>query len=502
MCLLKNHTARTSLNNRTPLEKRTGHTPDISKFLSFRWWEPVYFLNKDGIECLGRWAGVAEHVGDELTYIVISEKTGQAIFRSDIRTATDPNAPNFRAEVIAGINLQPSAPKDEGSQPVFPLFGSDESAPVDEKVHPFMPEELIGKTVMREDAEGNIVRSEIVLVLLKQDKDNTRKRVKFLIETKNGNESAEEIMEYNELCDLVEKQLHAIENDNLGGVRMFDRILAHQGPLTVKDPRYKGLSYNLLIEWDGMEPTWEPLNIIAADDKVSCAIYGEANGLLDTKVWKNLKKEALNIRKVYKRVQEVLKAKHEAKYKYGIRIPDRTKSFAECDAENGNTAWADANQLEIDLLEAFKAFEDHGEFTQEKADVLIAKGYQYIRMQMIYDAKHDGRQRARFVAGGHMTKVYGSKSYSPVVSLRTLRLAMLLGELNRLKIKVGDITSSESWATNGGSQGLVRPPNKWQILARSPLRHVDGDGLQAFQSRPGHLDARQWGGLRVCILLH
>jgi hypothetical protein len=70
-------------------------------------------------------------------------------------------------------------------------------------------------------------------------------------------------------------------------------------------------------------------------------------------------------------VQEVLKAKYEAKYKYGIRIPDRMKSFAECDAENGNNAWAEANQLEIDLLEQFEAFEDHGEYTQEKADALI-----------------------------------------------------------------------------------------------------------------------------------
>jgi hypothetical protein len=77
VCLVKNHTARKSLNDRTPIEKRTGHTPDISKFLAFRWWEPVYFLNKYGIECLGRWAGVAEHVGDELTYIVVSEKTGR-----------------------------------------------------------------------------------------------------------------------------------------------------------------------------------------------------------------------------------------------------------------------------------------------------------------------------------------------------------------------------------------------------------------------------------------
>jgi Reverse transcriptase (RNA-dependent DNA polymerase) len=223
---------------------------------------------------------------------------------------------------------------------------------------------------------------------------------------------------------------------------MFDRILAHQGPMTAKDPRYKGSSYNLLIEWDGAEPTWEPLNIIAADDKVSCALYGDANGLLDTKGWKYLKREAAKVRKVYKRVHEVLKAKHKAKYKYGIRLPDRTKSFTEYDAENGNTAWADANQLEIDLLEAFEAFKDHGEFTQEKADALIAKGFQYTQMQMIYDVKHDGRMRSWFVAGGHMTKSNGSDSYSSVVSFRTLRLTMLLGELNALKLKVGDVTSA------------------------------------------------------------
>jgi uncharacterized membrane protein len=56
--------------------------------------------------------------------------------------------------------------------------------------------------------------------------------------------------------------------------------------------------------------------------------------------------------------------------------------------------------------------------------------------------KHDGRLRARFVAGGHMTRADGSDSYSSVVSLRTLRLAILLGELNNLKIMIGDITSA------------------------------------------------------------
>jgi DNA topoisomerase IA len=59
---------------------------------------------------------------------------------------------------------------------------------------------------MREDAEGNIIQSEIVR-MLKQDKEDKRKRVQFLVETKNGNDTAEEVIDYNELCNLVEKKL-------------------------------------------------------------------------------------------------------------------------------------------------------------------------------------------------------------------------------------------------------------------------------------------------------
>jgi hypothetical protein len=74
----------------------------------------------------------------------------------------------------------------------------------------FTPAKMIGKTIMHEDKDGNIVRSEIVR-MLKRDSEDTQKRVKFLLETKNGEQTAEEVMEYNDLCDLVEEQLAAIK---------------------------------------------------------------------------------------------------------------------------------------------------------------------------------------------------------------------------------------------------------------------------------------------------
>ena len=44
---------------------------------------------------------------------------------------------------------------------------------------------------------------------------------------------------------------------------------------------YNGSPDNLRIEWDSGEITDESLNIIEADDPVSCAIYSRENILLD-----------------------------------------------------------------------------------------------------------------------------------------------------------------------------------------------------------------------------
>jgi hypothetical protein len=81
----------------------------------------------------------------------------------------------------------------------------------------------------------------------------------------------------------------------------------------------------------------------------------------------------------------------------------------------------------------YNTFEDRG-----KGD-LKPPGYQKIRCCIIYDVKNDGRHKARFVAGGHLTKEPVESVYSGVVSLRSFRLVLLLAELNGLEIMVGDV---------------------------------------------------------------
>ena len=60
--------------------------------------------------------------------------------------------------------------------------------------------------------------------------------------------------------------------------------------------------------------------------------------------------------------------------------------------------------------------------------------YQKIRFNFVFAVKHDGRRKARLVAGGHLTKEPLESVYSGVVSLRSLRLVIFLAERNDLQL--------------------------------------------------------------------
>ena len=99
---LINRLATEKLGWKTPLEQATGQVPDISALLAFRWWEPVYYSTNNGFpstspEKTGRWVGVADHQGDALTYLILTDDTNQVLARSSVRSALHPTNPNLRA---------------------------------------------------------------------------------------------------------------------------------------------------------------------------------------------------------------------------------------------------------------------------------------------------------------------------------------------------------------------------------------------------------------------
>ena len=50
-------------------------------------------------------------------------------------------------------------------------------------------------------------------------------------------------------------------------------LIGHESPLKATDPNWKGSKYNVQIEWETGEVTFEPLSVIAADDPITCAAY-------------------------------------------------------------------------------------------------------------------------------------------------------------------------------------------------------------------------------------
>jgi hypothetical protein len=46
-------------------------------------------------ECRGRWVGISENVGNFMTFKILTDDTHKIIYRSNLRSARDPNAQNL-----------------------------------------------------------------------------------------------------------------------------------------------------------------------------------------------------------------------------------------------------------------------------------------------------------------------------------------------------------------------------------------------------------------------
>ena len=246
----------------------------------------------------------------------------------------------------------------------------------------------------------------------------------------------EEVLSYNEILDYINKEEG--EDGEQAIVWKFKRIAAHQGPLRKGDPGYNGSKYNVLIEWENGEQTYEPLNTIAADDPVTCAIYAKENGLLEEPGWRRFKHIAKREGKLLRMVNQAkLRSYHTApKYKFGHQIPSNHEEAMRLDKKNLNTKWADAEEKELACFREYEVFKDLGKNGKPPA------GYKPLMILIVYDVKHDGRHRACMVAAGHLTEVPVESVYSGVISLRGIRLMIFLAEMNQMETWGTDISSA------------------------------------------------------------
>jgi Reverse transcriptase (RNA-dependent DNA polymerase) len=442
---IHNRISHDSLNKKTPIEAVTGQQPDISALLAFRWYEPVYFkattqhFPSTSPERAGRIVGIAENQGDALTFLVLDSLTRQVVARSELRSALNPTHPNLRAEApFPGHLISDDGEEYDGIRK--PILSATDVAglnmdPSELKLPKFSPDELLGITFIRQLNDGKDYRAKVIRKIQDDDAANNQK-IKFLVEVGDG--KYDEILTYNTLSDIIEQQQET-EMDAAEKKWTFTSIKDHQGPLKPNHPDYKGSSYNVLVHWEDGSETYEPLDTMIKDDPVCLAQYAKDNNLLDTQGWKNLKRIVKNQPRLERMANQLNLSIHKASkgpiFQFGIQVPRNVKEAYELDKKNGNSNWADAMKAEIDSLNEFNTFQDKGM-------IPYINGYKNIIVHFVFAVKHDLRHKARLVAGGHLTDPSTEGTYSGVVSLRSLRIALTAAELNNLKIMVGDVSSA------------------------------------------------------------
>ena len=92
------------------------------------------------------------------------------------------------------------------------------------------------------------------------------------------------------------------------------------------------------MNWESGESTYEALNNIAADDPVTCAIYGMKNNLLEEEGWRHFKKIAKRHKKLKRLLnQGKLQPYHTQKvYKFGILVPCHHREAIELSPRKGH----------------------------------------------------------------------------------------------------------------------------------------------------------------------
>ena len=410
---LLNHLAMKSLKWKTPIEVATGDTPDISNLLQFHWYQKILYHDPKSPypntkEKAGRFVGVAENVGDTLTYKILTDDTRQVIHRSVVRAADSESNPNKR-----------SAEKDHEDYEMTndPIILSESDVQENPHYPTVDPEELIGFTYVQEKENVNY-RAE-VLKQLETDRD------KYLV--KIGDSGREEIMHYNELLHEWEKA-EAKKNDPNERLWTFKEIIDH---------RQRSNKNEVKILWEDDTETWEPLSVFAREDPVTCAEYALKNDILHLQGWKQFRRH-LQKGKVYLRALHRIHINktltdRSIKYQFGIRVPRNYKEAIALDKANGNDLWGDAIQKEIDQIKEYETFHARPDLKKPP------EGYQYVKVHFVFAVKHDLRRKARLVAGGHMTDPPSEEAYSSVVSIKGMRMCILLAELNKLKIMAGDV---------------------------------------------------------------
>ena len=250
----------------------------------------------------------------------------QSNVNSELDAQPDISVPNTQPENDIPLSLTPDSNANRATEKPRPMAVID-------------PDDIIGRTYLTPPAEdGTRARIKIdeKLDALADEMELTPAMQRF--RATNGEGIIEEVVTYNQILQKLE------DDDDDFGEWNFKDITSHVGPLNQSSDKFKGSKWNVQVEWENGEITWEPLGIIAKSDPIICAIYVKENDLLDTPGWIQFRKLARRQKKLIRMVNQAkLKSfRHSPMYKFGVQVPRNHEEAMELDRRDGGNLWVRA----------------------------------------------------------------------------------------------------------------------------------------------------------------
>ena len=473
------------LDGVTPHEKVLGYSPDISEYLSFSWYQWVWFHDPSAPDrwLLGRWLGPAHNSGQGLASHILSS-SGKVVTRSSV-TSLPPQdiseddisrrQSDFTTSVESHIGnyLSGTFDKDlllDTEDPYASLFDIDDNQfdtddvdfALDENGHVVSKPDA--ETFLSHDAPFKEASDEYINLKVPLPHEGVLAEGTVLSRVRNqdgslkGTANANPILDTREYTvqfgdgsyaeytanNIVENLYNQVDDDgrthsmlvSISDHRKTDSAIPKNDgfitlPSGVQKKKITTKGWDFLVDWEDGTSSWIPLADLKESNPLEIADYATAHHLTSEPAFSwwvgpTLRKRSRIVKQVRQRVAK-------KSLKFGVTVPSSVKEAMALDASNGNSLWSDAISKELkNVLVAFQLIED-GE--------PLPAGSKQIPYHIIFDVKFDLTRKARLVAGGHRNKggVPAFATYSSVASRDSVRICLMLAALNDLDVLMADI---------------------------------------------------------------
>lgn len=479
------------LDGSTPFAPIHGYNPDISEYITFAWFDWVYYHDpKDpDKQLLGRWLGPAHDTGQGLAYYILTS-AGKVKIRSTVSPISLPKQSEpdiallmqkFTDQVDSIIGNFCNATQQKyptcGDDPYDNLFEDDE---FDDEDIEFQERNNDGTPVFRPELDtldcdapiaettDNFVGAQLNLPhpsgTLQQATVTGRKRNHdgTLVGTYNENpilnSSVYEVKFHDGTYDeyaanvISENLFQQVDDDGYNHSLLSsitDHKMDEEEAVPIDDGTYElnGVKkkkittkgWKLLVEWKGGTSSWIPLKTLKESNPIETAEYAASRDLLSFPAFAWWAPYTLKKRdRIIKQVQH---RSVKRKIMFGVEVPESVQEAHDLDKANGNDLWTKAINKELaNVLVAFKLLQD---------DEKPPAGSKLIDYHLVFVVKMDLTRKARLVADGFRNKdVPTYDTYSTVVSRDSVRIILTIAALNGLSLRATDIGNAYLNAPN------------------------------------------------------